>query len=177
MKILYGGLLLVGSVCLATALAPIAKAHVLIVDSTDSKGAILHINPNDNPVAGQKAALIFDTDKDVLAKNSRVVVDIKSDEIAVSDRVEAEVEGPLAVAEYTFPSRGVYKLAFQVMSGDETMTFNYTQRVSRGIDTGAAAQPDYEWAKILLLGGGIAMATLFIIAFNNRHQIRQQSSF
>lgn len=170
------GLIATAAVGLTVLFAPPAQAHVLVVDTTDSKGAILHINPNDNPVAGQKSAIIFDTDNDVLDKNSRVLLSIKSDDGAV-DEIEAEIEGPLAVAEYTFPARGVYQLSFAVSTGDETMTFIYSQRVSRGVATNQLDQPSYEWAKMLLLGTGIGIVILAILALNNRQLIKSQSSF
>lgn len=153
-----------------------ASAHVLIVDTTDSKGAILHINPGDNPVAGERSVIIFDTDKEMLDKNSQVRLDITNHDGA-TDQVKTEVEGPLAAAEYVFPSRGVYQLTFTVTTGGDQLTFNYSQRVSRGLASSVINQPSYEWAKILLLATSIGMALLLILAFNNRRQIKSQSTF
>lgn len=177
MKYIYIGLVAITTLLLLSALiSSQAHAHVLIVDTTDSKGAILHINPGDNPVAGQKSAIIFDTDKDVLDKDSRVLLSITSDDGTV-DEIKAEVDGPLAAAEYTFPARGVYQLSFAVITGDETLTFNYSQRVSRGLATSEVNQPSHEGAKILLLGSSVGLVLLAILAFNNRRQIKSQSSF
>ena len=177
MKVLYISLIGIVMLLLAGFISRPVQAHVLIVDDSKTKGAILHINPNDSPVAGETAALIFDTENNVIHKNSQVTLRIK-DQTGSTKQINMTVDKTMAVAEYTFPSQGVYDLSFSIKADNaEAITFHYTQRVSRGTANRDVDQPNYEWAKILLLGSGLSIVVLAIVAFNNRHHIRRDSTF
>lgn len=148
-----------------------ASAHVLITDTTKTKGAILHINPDDDPIAGQPASFFFDMqDQDI----TEVTLTINST-TSESKSVPLQISGSLATAEYIFPSQGAYDMTFAVQTVNSSYTFNYSQRVSRGISSGALDKPSYAWAEMLLLASGLGFVLLMIVAVNRRTAIKLQS--
>lgn len=168
--IVYVLLLLVSSMVYSQT----ATAHVLITDDTKTKGAILHIIPDDDPIAGETATLYFDVQQDVLQPGSSVVLAIQN---TAGDKttVPTEIEGALITASYVFPAQGVYRLVFEVRSGSTSHIFTQSQRVSRGITTSALDAPTHEWAKLLLIASGVGLLVLAIVANNRRKSIAAQS--
>lgn len=158
------------------AITPTASAHVLITDTTKAQGAILHIIPDDDPIAGQKATLYFDAQNQVVQKDSTVAVAIK-DAGGQQDEVEARIDGSLVTADYTFPAQGAYELTFTIKTDSKTYAFTQSQRVSRGVAASALDKPTYPWAEMLLLASGISLVLLGVMAFNRRKGIAKQSTF
>lgn len=139
-----------------------ASAHVLIKDKSGTKGAILHIQPDDDPIAGEPATLYFDMQN----KNANTVqLTIANDNTKeVTTLKPAKTKGSLVTLTYTFPAQGIYTLTFATTSGSETHTFKTHQRVSRGVASGSITK-SYVWAEALLLGSGVAtiiLATTFV---------------
>lgn len=165
---------------LATAMALLlfqpVSAHVLVTDTTKSKGAIIHIIPDDDPIAGQASTLYFDM-QDQLAKATDVSVQlVVTDSDGTRATVPMKVSGSLAYAEYTFPAQGVYQLRFAAATGDKTYVFEHSQRVSRGTLKSALDQPSYPWAEMLSIGSGVGIVVTAIVAFNRRRLIAKQST-
>jgi methionine-rich copper-binding protein CopC len=161
-----------------TLLIPVqsAYAHVLIRDTSGSKGAILHIVPDDDPIAGKKATLFFDMQNDNKDINT-VNLDITQQGSNDTVTVKTTLNGSLATADYTFPSQGVYFLKYHVISGDGAYAFEQFTRISRGIIIGSVDKPRRTWAEGLLAACSIIFAMLLIVAFNRRHAIAEQSTF
>lgn len=151
-------------------------AHVLITNEAKTKGAILHIIPDDDPIAGEESSLYFDMQDEIQGSENLVVLTIREPS-GTETFMEAEIDGTLATAKYTFPEQGIYDLTFTVASDGEAYTFNHSQRVSRGIIIGPLDKTNYAWAEILLLVSGLGLIILVIIVFNRRKEITAQSTF
>lgn len=154
-------------------LAPRASAHVLVTDQTGQKGAILHIVPDDDPIAGKEATLFLDTQNDLLDGVSTVLLFIGEN----STPVEVKVDGSLATADYTFPAQGVYPIRYEVQTPGGSYVFEQTIRISRGVTAGDVERPRHTWAEGLLIGSAVLFACLAIIAWNHRAGITRQSTF
>jgi hypothetical protein len=150
------------------------SAHVLITDDTNTKGAILHIFPDDDPVAGEVATLYFDAQEQLISNDESVVLTIKS-EAGYEFNVPTEFSESLVTADFIFPDLGVYQITYLVKSGSETYTFNQSQRISRGTSNSDVDTQKYSWAEMMLVGSGILLALLFIVGFNNRKDIIKYS--
>lgn len=153
-----------------------ASAHVLVMDETKTTGAVLHIIPDDDPIAGQPSSLYFDM-QDALTRDDVVVELLISNSRGDSEIVETKRSGSLVTATYTFPAQGVYGLTYTVTSGDEAYTFRQAQRVSRGISSVTLEQPFHAWAQVLLAISVFGLAIVAIVAFNRRKEIAEQSTF
>lgn len=150
-----------------------ASAHVLIKDATGAKGAILHIQPDDDPIAGERATLYFDMQSE---SNSTVQLTIKNDKTAEKITLEpVAVKGSLATIAYTFPAQGTFGLTFEVASGSSIHTFTTHQRVSRGVVAGDTTAKTHVWAEMLLLGSSIGVAILVITFVRQRKMIGSAS--
>lgn len=163
---------------LASIIMPVQPvfAHVLITDGTKTKGAILHIVPDDDPIAGQQATLYFDAQDRFMASDSSIQLSIR-DAAGNEKIVKTKLDGALVTATYTFPAQGVYNLAFTVTSNGKTYVFSHVQRVSRGATASAVDRPVHTWAEALLFVSGVGFALLAIVAYNKRKDIAKQSTF
>lgn len=152
-----------------------ASAHVLISDDTKSIGAVLHVVPDDDPIAGQQSNLFFDiqTQKINKATAKLTVANTATSEAVI---VPIKVDSDSVTADYTFPVQGVYKLSLTV-SSDKAYTFNYSQRVSRGVTGSALDKPTYPLANLALIFCGTAFLFLLIILFNHRKEMWKRSTF
>ena len=154
--------------CIAVIIAPsYASAHVLITDTTNSTGAILHITPDDDPIAGKQSTLYFDV------KNSQLG-STESAKIIVADRdgevieTSSTIEGNLLSTQLTFPSQGVYTIQISTTQNGNPVTFEHTQRVSRGTSTDTLPKNRYKWAEIGIVSSLVVCSGLLILAINNR---------
>lgn len=156
--------------------APSVSAHVLITNTTKTNGAVLHITPDDDPVAGKQSTFYFDTQNKTSLAPAEVQLTV-TDQSGIITAVETTVEGSLIMATYTFPSQGVYDINYTLKSNDTVMTFTQAQRVSRGITSSETTTMTHEWAEIALLLAIIGFVMLSIIAFNRRKEIIKHSTF
>jgi methionine-rich copper-binding protein CopC len=153
-----------------------ASAHVLVTDESRTKGAVLHIIPDDDPAAGEEATLYFDTQEQLLNSESSitlVITDSKGKEMTV----ETNTNDSLVTAKYVFPVQGMYLISYHVQSKGTTYVFRQSQRVARGISDGALNRPTYAWAEIMLVASGVGFGLLIVTAFNRRKSIAQRSTF
>lgn len=157
-------------------LAHTASAHVLVTDQTGSNGAILHIVPDDDPIAGKQAMLFLDTQKDLLNSTSSVTLTISS-EVHGQESATVKIDGALVTAQYIFPSQGVYTIRFDITTNGVAHVFEQNLRVSRGVVSGTHETGNHAWAEGLLIGCGVLFLALGIIAWNNRKGIARQSIF
>lgn len=146
------------------------QAHVLLSDSEGKVGSILHITPDDDPIAGEPSNLFFDIqDRKVTEKTHSFTV-----KIIAEDGAEAlapiNISGSNINASYTFPRQGAYSI---VLSAEPTDTnnralyFKQAQRISRGV---AGDQPvqTHVWAEMGIVASCSALIALGIVAFNKR---------
>ncbi|MEO5949955.1 MAG: hypothetical protein ABIQ04_00750 [Candidatus Saccharimonadales bacterium] len=170
--ILISLLLFVG---LSTVLSKPVFAHVLISDDTKTVGAVLHVVPDDDPIAGQQANLYFDIQtKKLNEKNTKLTItNLTTDEKAV---IPIQVDNSSVNANYIFPVQGTYQLTLMA-SSDKVYTFNYSQRISRGATGSALDRPTYPLATIALIFSATLLLFLLIIMFNHRKEINTHSSF
>ena len=171
-KLIFVLVLLVASLVYSSA----ANAHVLITDETKTKGAVLHIIPDDDPIAGDKSTLYFDM-QDQLGSSSDSVKLTISGSSGTEQSVETKIDGTLVTAEFVFPVQDVYEIKFVVAANDTEYIFTQSQRVSRGEADGVLSRPTYVWAELLLVASGVGTALLIIIAINRRKDIAKHSSF
>lgn len=154
-----------------------AAAHVLISDETGKVGAILHIAPDDDPVAGQISGLGFDVHIPEDISNWAINLSVKRpggkiDEIPAAAKIRS-IHG-----EYTFTGRGVYEveLSLKPKSGDvPAVVFKYSLRVNRGVTGQSEAVPAPLWAQAGCLIAVWGLMVLAIIAHNHRQMISKTS--
>lgn len=152
------------------------SAHVLVMDATDSSGAILHIMPDDDPIAGEEAEIYFDRQVDSGRETAEVTLTIR-DSLGVETRVATKTSENLTTARYVFDQQGVYTLVFSVKDGVKESIYEHTQRVMRGALASESSLAVHPWAEALLVFCVVGMAVLFVIFFNRRTEISQHSTF
>lgn len=167
---------LLAAVATATLFSLPAHAHVMVRDTTGSAGAILHIVPDDDPIAGKQATLYLDMQQNIEG-TSTVALTIANDQTGDEISIETNRDKSLVTAKYTFPSQGIYHLRYQVISTTNTYVFEETTRVSRGVATSPQILPRYTWAEALLFVCAVLFAIAFIVAFNRRKLIAKHSTF
>lgn len=154
-----------------------AYAHVLVTDQTGKKGAILHIVPDDDPVAGKNSTLFFDLQDDLLDDEGKVTLSIAQTGKNKPIKVKTKKDGSLVTASYIFPHQGVYFIRYDIKTLGFNYTFHQTTRVSRGLVAETLEKPRYTWAEGLLVGCGVSLLCLVILAWNHRKGIIRQSTF
>ncbi|HJQ07939.1 MAG TPA: hypothetical protein VJ836_00485 [Candidatus Saccharimonadales bacterium] len=152
------------------------SAHVLIKDQVGGAGAILHVNPDDDPIAGERATLFFDIrDNSINPESSRARLTIIDDQ-GVAAVASSEVLGSSVSANYVFPRQGLYELKLVITRGDKTIhIFMQSQRVGRGIIGSVTASSALAWAETGIIFTLIAAAFTVIIVFNRREAIKRYS--
>lgn len=150
-------------------------AHVLKVDGTIS--AVLHINPDDQPVSGTPTSyILFMNDStgrfSLKACQCRATL-VQAGRALTSQRLLPNAQS-FPAGTFTFPEPGVYNL---IITGSPTtpgtfqpFTLNYLERVTQG-STGAPDETSF-----LLLGAcmGMAVAALVIVWFGYRYNKQQK---
>ncbi len=164
------------SIALSVSISNAVSAHVLITDDTNTRGAVLHIVPDDDPIAGQPATLYFDGQDGMVTQDSVVRMTVQAQDGA-TDTVVMKKKASTATVDYTFPTQGVYKMNITVNRDGRVSSFQHTQRVSRGIVGAALVPVDTAWAKVVVIGGIVSMCVLGIMVFNRRKAIARQSTF
>ncbi|HVV66955.1 MAG TPA: hypothetical protein VHB72_02695 [Candidatus Saccharimonadales bacterium] len=145
----------------------VASAHVLKVDG--SIGAVLHINPDDNPTTDGPTDYIMSFDDDngqfSLPKCDCTVSIINNGQtIATEPLVNSSNE--VSENHYTFTEPGVYDMQFtgkpKQSGGFQPFTLNYEVRVTGG-QAGARSFPVLLWVGI---GMGMLLVLLAAYALN-----------
>ncbi|HSX31849.1 MAG TPA: hypothetical protein VLF43_01180 [Candidatus Saccharimonadales bacterium] len=152
-----------------------ASAHVLLKDSAQGTGAILHVNPDDNPTAGEQANLFFDIKDASLTQNDTASLTI-TDENDKTVAVPSRLKGSSVSADYIFPNQGLFTLKLIVTKdGQAAHQFVYSQRVSQGTlgDTTTPLPP--AWTEIGLITSVLAAVFTAIIVYNRGKRIRTYS--
>lgn len=169
-KSLIALLITVGTIL---ALPQSAAAHVLIGDSSKSIGAVLHIMPDDDPIAGQQSNLFFDIQTQNISKATLTITNAATGE---ANKVPTKVTANTVTADYIFPTQGAYNLAL-TLKADKTYSFSHAQRVTRGVFNSALDKPTYPLASLALVFCGTAFLVLVILLFNHRKELWRDSTF
>ena len=153
-----------------------ASAHMFIKDPIAGAGAVLHITPDDDPVAGEQSGFLFDI------KHTSPVGQDSSANLAITDEQNNTITVPTVIKEgaasvkYTFAKQGLYKLVLTVKKGEkQTHIFTLDQRVSRGIISGGTTRSTPLWAGAGLLVAGLATIIIAALAIARRSQINTYS--
>lgn len=153
-----------------------ASAHVLVTDSTSSQGAILHIIPDDNPIAGQESTLYFDTQQGLIVPERTTATLVITDSTGRSAPITPTLDGSLVTASYTFPTQGVYRLTYTITTNGTASVFEYSQRVSRGVQGSVLDTPSYVWAEMLIVTSLTGLIVTISAAVVRRKAIAKQSA-
>lgn len=154
------------------------SAHVLIKDKASGTGAILHVNPDDDPIAGERASLFYDIrDSSINPSSSDATLSITDDQ-GVTSAVPSEIRGSSVSATYNFPRQGLYRIRLVIeRDGTVTHTFMQAQRVSRGIIGGVTVSSTPAWAEAGIIFTLLASAFVAIVVFNRRENIGKYSKW
>lgn len=153
-----------------------AAAHMFSKDTMSSSGAVLHITPDDDPIAGESASMIFSIHglSDAEQSSARLIITDDQNHEAI---VPAHIRSGAVVAEYTFPRQGLYKISLSIeQDGRQTHQFMQSQRVNRGIISNATVKSDTPlWAVVGAVGTGAATIGVALTAFIRRKAIGSYS--
>ncbi len=171
------GILVVGIVLAVALFSQPASAHVLIKSANSESAAILHIMPDDDPIAGEKATLMFDTQGELLQSDSKVTLIIANKTSGKSETVPTTIDGSLVSASYIFAAQGLYSIRYEIKTNGVTVLFEQSQRVSRGaVAVGSnSSNVSYSWAEALLFIAIVFVILLGILAWNHRKAIFKSS--
>jgi hypothetical protein len=158
---------------------PNAYAHVLKSDG--SIGAVMHVNPEDDPIVGQESSFFFEfKDKKNTFKpqdcDCHFSVLQNSKELFTQPLFQNNSDPSLANASvsYTFAEKGVYKIKVTGKSlSDNTFdpfTLEYDIRVERTVSENAQPQNDNWFIAHIppLVGGLIGFSVLGFVLFKGR---------
>jgi hypothetical protein len=164
-----------------------AQAHILATDG--SIGAVLHIDPDDDPIAGEQAGFFFDI-KDKTNKFSAAScncrVDIyEGDKIIYSDAIVKDKNPSLNSASffYTFPQRDVYQVKLIGAPSSpgffQPFTISYDIRVERM--TNASSQTSLassgNWfTKYIIYFVALGVIILIFVAYAISKTVHKQPS-
>jgi hypothetical protein len=154
-----------------------ALAHVLVTDANKQIGTVLHVYPDDDPIAGEASSLFFYVQSDDYKQpdyNPQLVIknpDGSSSNIGISK------DGSTISADYVFPTTGVYMINLYIDSGGKQTVFASQQRVSRASSEATLEAQSHSLAEFALVLSASAFLALIIVAFNRRQQIENFSRF
>lgn len=156
-----------------------AQAHVLIKSSDDvTVSAILHVSPDDDPIAGEAASLFFDIQGVTGLKTSYDAKVFTTNETGTDIVTKTSMRDNGVLATTIFPTQGVYALRLELWQRNNPSAITvltHSQRVVRGV--GATPPVHYAWADSLRIISVILLISLGIVAFNNRKDISLTSTF
>ena len=153
-----------------------ASAHVLIQDVTGTVGAVLHITPGDDPVAGMPSTISLSIDDTSLSENnSKFTIKNKADESI--DAIQYTQNKGTLTAEYVFPTQGTYELRIMVRTTkNKNYDFTYVQRVSKGVGTNIE-DSTHPLARFIFLSTSIALVYTIVFFVKRRAAVFNQSTF
>jgi hypothetical protein len=149
------------------------SAHELIKDQVGNAGALLHLNPDDDPRAGTLTTLFFDiSDSTVTPQSSKASLTVTDDHGTITT-VPTKFLGSSLSASYVFPRKGLYEVKLTINQGDTT-THIFSEPLSVGHGTIGSAPV---WAKTGILVTSLGAIVLTIMALKRRKAISQYSKF
>ena len=141
------GLLLLG--VLATPAT--VTAHDFLPDDTRHVEILLHIDPDDTPVAGKQSTLHYDLD--VLTPTA---AEVQATIGGKTTQLKPQLTAHMVMAQYTFPKGGTYQLVLHLTTGGKTYIFRHDQVVAAAPQKHGAPG----WMIALGVVGLVAVVTL-----------------
>lgn len=154
--------------------APLAQAHVLIADDQEQVGAVLHITPDDDPIAGEPSTIFFDIQNNAISDKSHSFTLTVSQDTGEKMYIPITPAGSTVSATYAFPVQGLYELvllAEPLDSSAKRLSFRQSQWVSRGEVAKAPPESTYFWAEVGLVASLCSLLVIGIIGFNKRSML------
>lgn len=155
---------------------PVASAH--FVKSDGGIGAVLHVDPGDDPVAGEQSNIILefkDTGNKFNLSNCdcKIILSSSEKEILNQDLEAVAADQSLSsVTPVIFPDKNIYKLKVTGNSTDNSyqpFELNYDIRVEKeGTPASSQVKEESNWWMdhiIHLVGGGIIILLLIVALF------------
>jgi hypothetical protein len=144
--------------------APVAQAHTLSKDGTI--GAVMHIDPDDQPIAGTLSNLYFDM-KDTTGRFAPAACEctllVTQDGTQLTSQSVTQSGSTTLASTFTFPSIGVYRVELlgmpSVAGAFDAFTITYNVRVDRGV----GAMPPAQGSRAVLFFGVSAAVTCAIV--------------
>jgi hypothetical protein len=156
-------------------IAPVALAHVLKYDGTI--GAVMHVDPDDDPIAGQVATFFFEF-KDTSGKFSLTTCDCTISVQAQGKEIFSSPLSSSASATYTFPQKDIYTISVigtpKSSNAFQPFTLTYNLRVERAatVQAPTPAATSNHWIHYLVFG--IPFVIVFGIYFHDLYQARRK---
>lgn len=135
--------------------------------------ALIHINPDDDPIAGQNSEILFlisDKDKKFQAENCNCVASvIENDEVLFTSPLfkgQTSYRGIFAPAiPFVFPHKGVYTI---ILTGDPKnenlfQKFSLTYNIRIDKDASTPATPPFKKTLGYIVTIGILITTIYLI--------------
>lgn len=173
--------LFVVAVAMAAASTRPVRAHILVKDPAGAAGAIVHIMPDDDPIAGEPASFFFDIQGGTFSTHEHLYALVITDQSGAETVIPVATTATTASATYTFPQQGVYTVVLSAASvapaTGHTHYFSFEQRVTRGAAYGIIKPSNNSTAELLLIASICALLLLLIITYNRRTKITSYSKW
>ena len=148
-----------------------ASAHVLVRDTIGKGGAIVHINPGDEPVADTPASIFFDLQGVPLA-TPRLSAN-GPDGNLILPTIQ---QGSSVSTTHTFHRGGVYRLTLEGWQSDTlAYRFVHDQRIEENSPAHVFIPP--AWAQAGTILGGAGVAAIISIAATRRSAIAKYTKW
>lgn len=151
-------------------------AHVLLREDSGKLSAVLHINPDDDPIAGRVADVFFDLEgRDIRPIDTPVTISVQKPDGSI-DVIQRQLDANGDVGlKYTFMVKGTYALRLELSGQDGTpFTLSHTQYVERG-QAANSSTLQHPFAELLLVISISAFAILAILGVVNKREIIDRS--
>ncbi len=153
-----------------------SSAHVFFTNETGTSGVIMHLTPDDDPVAGELASMYFDI------KDTKLSTETHNYRLYIIDASNMQTQastnpiGSQSVsALYVFPVQGTYTLELRATPiydanrlEQKPVIFRYSQSVNRGITASALDEPRYAWAEVGFIFAFVILGVVIVAVFNRR---------
>lgn len=144
-----------------------ASAHELKTDNTI--GVVLHVNPNDDPIAGESSNFFFDIkDKsnqfDLANCDCYVIVAQQNKELSKQPLLTSS-----SAVSYTFPSKGIYTVSLQGKPYDAAsftpFAVNYTIRVDKVATVSGVSGNTFSWSPLHIFHLGLILLVAIYVVY------------
>lgn len=161
----------------------VAEAHVL--KSNGTVGAVMHVTPDDDPIAGQESSFYFefkDTEGKFKPTLCECTVRIKKAgrEIYTQPLFSANTDPSLSNTSfsYTFPEKNIYTLTIEgkptIVNGFTPFTLSYDLRVDRTADTEKETNDATLLPKLVLIFLLITVGAGIFFMKKRKHTTREE---
>jgi hypothetical protein len=135
---------------------------------------ILHISPDDEPIAGKTSTLFFDLQNVSSTQKFTASLSITKDSqpAVIAPLV---IDGNTASTKFAFPTSGTYNLKLDVTANDKALSYHLSQTVAPGGESIVTTQHINIFALAAFVAGVAALAVLVTVAFLRRKRIAAQS--